>query len=660
MKNYQRPRIRRWNIMALLVGMFFLTAFITYPSVSSGEEVPKPMERMEVKDYFYDVNFNWLGIAYNLVYLDPDNYAVPAFKNPNLTIPPVVFALERGTQSGNTINSTTFMIPKGVSFYPGSANSIFDSTYQEIKSGNDYRNEMHASVSLSGGIKGLFSASGSASFKNMHARTRNSEERIYQVKGVVEGHWLKINLDSPQELKLSSNFKTAVQNLGTSLSYKDFINTWGTHFASTIVYGGKAYFRLAVEKDFISKYKLTEKDFNAAVEGTFKKVTASIKGSFGTSRESTETEERISQKIRAIAYGGDGSVIEQDIKAYNEWAESVRDNPTAIRLTLTEYHELFTRDFFPEDNEVQEKGRVLKAEIEQYLKKHHVDAKESGKFFEPDQLVKCQKSDSIESWWDGSAEQSIALDVSGKNNSILHGTAPQTLPDGDVVFNFDSGNGSKSYISVQHSDLFTHLTHPKAPGYTVALWILWNDKPFSRRNNGEALLIKGSNRENATFAVYLDRGSFGKKILRFTQKVKYRRKRWCRGIGGDKCAKDDSGYRVYTVEKDITKALIPGRWMHIAAMFDSKWHEETMSICVDGDCITKDPKRQGRYKCGGYKCQEWGILNVVDYPKNDLLIGMAPSGGDQFKGKMDDIQVFKGTLTNAEIMTIYQRGRDCR
>jgi len=549
------------------------------------------------------------------------------------------------------------MIPKGVNFSPGSASSIFDSAYQEIKSGNDYRKEMHASVSLSGGVKGLFSASRSASFKKVQETISKSEERIYQVKGIVEGHRIEINLNSPQELTLTPAFKAAVQNLGKSLSYRDFINDWGTHFASTIVYGGKAYFRLTVEKDFISRNKLTAVDFNAAVEGTFKKITASIKGSVGGSREFTETEERLSQKIRAIAYGGNGSLIEQDINAYNVWAESVRDNPTVIRLTLTEYHELLTSDLFPEDNEIQEKGRILKTEIVKYLKEHHVDAKESGEFFDPDQLVKCQESGSIKSWWDGSTEQSIALDVYGKNNGILYETAPQVLPDGDLVFNFDSGTGNKSYISVQHSDLFSQLTHPKAPGHTMSLWILWNDEPLSL-NGGEALLIKGSNRENATFAVYLDKDSSGNRILRFTQKVKYRRKRWCRGIGGDKCAKDDSGYRVYTVEKEITEALIPGRWMHIAAMFNNKWHEETMSICVDGDCTTKDPKRQGRYGCGGYKSQERAILNVVDYPKNNLFIGMMPNGDDQFNGKMDDIQIFSDTLTDAEIMAIYQRGRE--
>lgn len=650
MSKMQRAPMKRLSKMVLLAGILFSAVFSIYPSVSAGKEASGQMKRVETKQYTYDVNCNWLGLSYNLVYMDPDNYAAPAFKNPNLSIPPAVFTLKRGTKSGTALNGTSFIIPEGVNFYPGSANSVFDSSYQVIKSGNDFRNEMHGSISLSGGIRGIFSASGSTSFKEVQQRTRNSEERIYQVKGIVEGHRLSINLDSPGELTLSPAFKTDVKKLGKSLSYRDFISNWGTHFASTIVYGGKAYFRLAVNKVFLSKYKLTENEFSTAVKGTFRRITASAKGSSGTSRQLTETEERMSQKVRAVAYGGDGSVIEQDIKAYNEWAESVRNNPTVIRLTLTEYHELLTRNFFPEDNEIQQKKIALKEEIRKYLEEHYVDAKARGSFFETG-------SDSILSWWDGRTEEMIALDVYGKNDGILHETAAEILPDGNVVFNFGSGNGNSSYISAAHSDLFTRLAQTTIPGYTISLWVLWDDSA-SNTGDGEALLVKGNSKEDATFSIYLEREPQGNKMLRFTQKVKYHRKRWCRGIGGDKCAKDDDGQRVYTLEKNITGMLIPGKWMHIAAIFDNKWHGETMGICVNGDCTVKDPKRPGRYKCGGYKCQEWAIKNVEDFPKSDLLIGMAPGGADQFRGKMDDIQLFNTVFSKADIVKMYLKGRD--
>lgn len=633
------------------------TVFLMYSPASIGKEASGSAELSEFKDYYYDINFNWLGIGYNLVYLDPDNYAAPAFENPNLKIPPAVFSIERGTHSGKAIKGTTFMIPRGVNFYPGSANSLFDSTYQEIRSGNDYRKEMHGSISLSGGVKGIFSASGSTSFKQVQEKTRNSEERIYQVKGTVEGHRLEINLKSPGELTLSPEFRSAARKLGKSLSYRDFINTWGTHFASAVVYGGKAYFRMSVEKEFISKYNLTEMEFNTAVEGTFKKITTSIKGSAGSSREATETEENMFRKIRAIAYGGKGSVIEQDIRAYNEWAESVRDNPTAIRLALTEYHELFTEDFFPEDNEIDEKRTELEAEIKKYLAEHYVDSKESGNFFDPGQLFKCRDITFIESWWDGNTDRSIARDVYGRNNGILHGAEFVKLPDGDEIFSLYPENGNSSYISVQHSDLFTRLTQDKSSGHSISLWISPGD--IDNENSGrETLLIKGNSREEATFALYMDTGPPGNRILRFTQKVKYHRKRWCKGIGGDKCAKDDSGYRVYTAEKDITGMLVPGEWIHVAAVFNNKWHEETMSVCANGECDEKDPKRPGRYGCGAYKCREWAIKNVVNYPQKDLLMGIAPGGEDRFSGKMDDIQIFSGILTDADIMAIYQRGRD--
>ena len=247
----------------------------------------------------------------------------------------------------------------------------------------------------------------------------------------------------------------------------------------------------------------------------------------------------------------------------------------------------------------------------------------------------------------------LALDAMNNNDGFLHGVTPETLHDGDGVFSFNPENKGGSYISVQHSGKLSQLAKA-VNGYTVALWILWNTFP----DKGAVLMVKGGSKTDATFAVYLDIDSSGKTMLRFSQKVKYHRKRWCYGIGGDKCAKDDSGERVYTIEKDITERLVPGRWMHIAAVFNKKSHEETMSICADGECTAKDPKRPGTYSCGAYKCQEWAILNVMDYSKSDLLIGMAPNGNGQFSGKMEDLQIIFENLNHTDIMKMYQTGRD--
>jgi len=365
--------------MVLFAGIVFTTASTISSCGFMGKE--DLWNHTELKQYYYDVNCNWLGLGYDLVYLDPENYAAPAFENPDLSLPPVVFALERGTQSGTAMNGTTFMLPRGVNFFPGSAGSKFDSTLREIKSGNDYRDEMRGSVDLSGEVKGYLSVSGSASFKDVQKRTENSEARIWQVKGEVEGHRLQLKLDSPKELTLSPRFQKAIQNLGDSLSYEDFIDAWGTHFASTTVYGGKAYFKLEVTKDYVKDRHLNQKDFSAAVEGTFKMVSASIGVSGGSTTERTNTEEDLFQKIRSVAYGGEGSVIERNIAAYNAWATSVRENPTVLRLTLTEYSELLTSKFFSDPN-IRDKRKHLKSAIGKYLAEHAVEVPESGNFYE--------------------------------------------------------------------------------------------------------------------------------------------------------------------------------------------------------------------------------------------------------------------------------------
>jgi hypothetical protein len=215
----------------------------------------------------------------------------------------------------------------------------------------------------------------------MVKETTNSENRTWYVSGSVEGHRLKIDLEHSQPLTLTPEFREAIQKLGQTLSYGEFIKKWGTHFASTIVYGGKAYFNLTLQKDFIKRHKMTQKDFDLSIEGTFKKVSGAASGSYGETTAGTTTEEKLFKQVKAVAYGGDGSVIEGDVGAFNDWAKTVRDNPTVLRLSLTEYHKLLNKDFFPNDPRISEKQVKLKKVITAYLKKHKVDAPESGDFF---------------------------------------------------------------------------------------------------------------------------------------------------------------------------------------------------------------------------------------------------------------------------------------
>ena len=272
----------------------------------------------------------------------------------------------------------------------------------------------------------------------------------------------------------------------------------------------------------------------------------------------------------------------------------------------------------------------------------------------------CQSGRGFEllAWWDGTSSQQFAKDVwADLTHGVLNGEAAvESLPDGDLVFRFDQSE-SDSYISVPHTLVFTQLT--QAPGYTVSLWMLWNGHPFGA-NDRIVLLGKGATFEGATFRIYVDVTADGKRLLRFTQQVLFHRKRWCYGVGGDSCAADDTGYQVYTVSQDITNILIPGKWTHIAARFDRPFHEEIMSICADGRCETKDPKRPGQYGCGAYKCQEWAIYNTIDYPGENMVIGMYPSSGkgaDQFPGKMDDVQIFGAYLSDELVQEMSATGR---
>jgi hypothetical protein len=277
---------------------------------------------------------------------------------------------------------------------------------------------------------------------------------------------------------------------------------------------------------------------------------------------------------------------------------------------------------------------------------------------DPLAAYQCQSGRGFElmAWWDGTSSQQSVEDVWGETDGALMGDAAvEGLSDGDLVFRFDQSEND-SYISVPHTAVFTELT--QKPGYTVSFWMLWDGHPFGA-NDTIVLLGKGETFENATFRIYVD-VTAGRRELRFTQLVRFHRKRWCYGIGGDSCAADDTGNRVYTVSQDITDILIPGKWMHVAARFDKTWHAEVMSICADGRCQTKDPKRQGTYGCGAYYCAEWAIYYTIDFPSRNLVMGLYPTaegGSDQFPGKMDDVQIFGAYLSDELMGEMSARGR---
>jgi hypothetical protein len=271
----------------------------------------------------------------------------------------------------------------------------------------------------------------------------------------------------------------------------------------------------------------------------------------------------------------------------------------------------------------------------------------------------CQNGRGFElmTWWDGSTSGQVVQDVWADTDGALNGDAAvASLPDGDLVFDFDQSE-TDSYISVPHSPVFTQLT--QQPGYTVSLWMLWSGHPFGATDR-VVLLGKGASFDNATFRIYVDVSDDGTRKLKFTQQVKIHLKRWC-WPNTDGCAADRIEERSYTVSQDITDILIPGKWMHIAARFDrTTLQAERMSICADGRCETKDPKRPDRYGCGAYYCQEWFIYNTVDYPSQDLVMGLYRTGAGgayQFPGKMDDVQIFGAYLSDELMQDMSARGR---
>ncbi len=375
MGNMKRSGLRRF---VLIIGCLCL---LTNMNVEAQEQ-PISQELLINKEYFYDVNANYLGMAYDLVYLNLDNYTEPAFPKPEFDIPPVVFALKRGPQTIKAINGKTFHLPTGVKGYPGDTGSRFESELEEYSSGNSYRKSMEITLNLSGGIKGVVSSSRSASFKKVEQVTKNSKSRMWRQKGYVQGHRLQIDLSNPGDLTFTQDFKLDVSGLDSQESYDAFIQEWGTHFSSKITYGGKAYLTAIFSQEDFERSKMKKEEFSQAVSGTFRQVTASVSGRLSTESEKTSKSSMIHEKITASAFGGNGSVFSRDVPgSFNDWAATVRENPGIYATELTSYDIILISSFFPKDSQIKDKQKKMRSTIENYLRANNVDAPESGNFY---------------------------------------------------------------------------------------------------------------------------------------------------------------------------------------------------------------------------------------------------------------------------------------
>src|SRR5262249_52349775 len=149
-------------------------------------------------------------------------------------------------------------------------------------------------------------------FKEIVQASASREQVFTYVMVNVQNHIASLNLRRAKDLRLTSDFKDAVEDLssGDDAAYADFIETFGTHFLSKVSLGGIAYSRVSTAAETAMASKTSEEDFQTKASIEIKAFKAGT--SLSQIRKDTEKREDKKQidRTEIVFRGGIGNTQE--------------------------------------------------------------------------------------------------------------------------------------------------------------------------------------------------------------------------------------------------------------------------------------------------------------------------------------------------------------
>lgn len=307
-----------------------------------------------------------LGVGFDAVYTDPENFTQNSVKNGSYT-PPRVFELTPDANKAINLSKSSNLevkkyLPVGVR---GDELGIFKNNEKSgwIKSAEEFQNSYGNSFGGSVGLPGIASFSGSAAFNNVEATTSNNENIYITRDWSYQGHRLSLNMNYPH--KLSAEFRNDVSRLGSDINqYTRFITKWGTHFSSENLVGAKCSYRFKYSKSAYGSRNESESEFRVGVEGQVQAIELGLEYGHSSGQISDIKEEIGEQNVEFISYGASGK------QNYGEWADDAKHTRITIDVKLRSYLELFNSGWFPNDTGINNKRSMLQQALTQYFNRH--------------------------------------------------------------------------------------------------------------------------------------------------------------------------------------------------------------------------------------------------------------------------------------------------
>lgn len=255
-------------------------------------------------------------------------------------------------------------IPRGLVYVPEYTGDLHKSvedttTYAEFKSA--------ASQSVNAGLTSKLIPSFSLSSTMKQARETISERRMSKTFGTSRAYFYDLVLDK-SEAHLDPEFRRRVARLAVAGDYHSFIETYGTHYAAAVVYGGMAV--LEIDADSTTRAQLQQKGIETKAEAKLlldmKTQTGVTFGSSDGNESSQEFKNIVSSEQQNFYWVGGAHVG----LGSESWSVGT-DGVVPVHVTLRPISELLAPSFFPDPDQHVRVRHALERATDDYIASHN-------------------------------------------------------------------------------------------------------------------------------------------------------------------------------------------------------------------------------------------------------------------------------------------------
>ncbi|GGJ46903.1 MACPF domain-containing protein [Deinococcus roseus] len=304
-------------------------------------------------------NIAFLGRGYDLLLTDPLDYASGGSRA-------TVIALQYKNDNVQLVANDHFRFPDSTQNNPdpGGTTSL---TFQQMFRQSDYQSQFGETATISGGIPLIAKFSLSESYSQSFSQKSSLQSStLYTWREV---RLVTVNftpaLDDPPPLVLDTDFANAVENLSSSSAsdptYQEFIQQFGTHYTTSVSFGGRAYQYTVVEASTFSSMIAQSIDVQAGASGAFDIFTGSASGSYN--QQNTQSYQSATESSTTLKNFSGGSPFD----SWDNWVSSVGGQPVPIALTLAPLSDLLNGTNFPNDPDIATRQSLLETAITNYL-----------------------------------------------------------------------------------------------------------------------------------------------------------------------------------------------------------------------------------------------------------------------------------------------------